>query len=352
MAGGATTPELVAAVSNAGGLGSLGAGYMKPDDIRSAISDIRVLTNRPFAINLFIPGPVIADERAVEAMVKFLQPKVPSPEAAPQMPSKLQSTDEWQRDFEAQLAVVLEEKVPVFSFTFGCVSTEVIRELHKNGTVVIGTATTVEEAVFLEAAEVDAVVAQGSEAGGHRGSFLVPQAIPPAIPQAIPQATPFMELRALVAQTAETIQIPIIASGGIMNGGAIADNLARGAFGVQLGTAFLTTDESGAHPKYKEALLRTKTDTTVMTRAFSGKWARGMRNEFIHLLETYEGNIPDYPIQNALTRTVRNWAAKTNRPEYMSLWSGQAAHLCRCMPASQLVLTLVEETEAALASLG
>ncbi|WP_249226664.1 NAD(P)H-dependent flavin oxidoreductase [Alicyclobacillus mengziensis] len=352
MAGGATTPDLVAAVSNAGGLGCLGAGYMKPDDIQSAISHIRARTHRPFAVNLFIPGHVKQDAQSVAAMMDFLQVKSPAKDAVAEKPDNLVNTIDWLQDFEAQLAVVLAEKVPVFSFTFGCPSEEVLLRLHENGTIVMGTATTVEEAVFLERRGVDAVVAQGSEAGGHRGAFLVTEASHDDAHAALNQHPPFVGLMALLEQIAQAVQIPMVASGGIMNGRGIVASLALGASGVQLGTAFLTTDESGAHPKYKETLLNSTPNTTVVTRAFSGKWARGIRNDFIDLVDGYDGVIPDYPIQNTLTRTIRNWAAKTGRPEYMSLWSGEGGHLCRSMPASQLVAVLVEETEAALRTLG
>lgn len=351
MAGGATTPDLVAAVSNAGGLGCLGAGYMKPDDIRTAISHIRARTHRPFAVNLFIPGPVKQDEQAVAAMMDFLQAKAPTKDAVAEKPDNLASTIDWLQDFEAQLAVVRAEKVPIFSFTFGCASGEVIEQLHENGAIVMGTATTVEEAVFLERRGVDAVVAQGSEAGGHRGSFLVTEKSHDAH-AGLNQYPPLVGLMTLLGQIAQAVQIPVVASGGIMNGRGIAASLALGASGVQLGTAFLTTDESGAHPKYKETLLNSTPDTTVVTRAFSGKCARGIRNDFIDLVDGYDGVIPDYPIQNTLTRTIRNWAARTGKPEYMSLWSGEGGHLCRSMPASQLVAVLVEETEAVLRTLG
>jgi nitronate monooxygenase len=356
MAGGPSTPELVAAVSNAGGLGSLGAGYMAPDAIRSAIRRIRQLTDKPFAVNLFVPEPnTPIDTQTVEDMKRYLASVQPWGEEVAEEIRRIQAEHCRGEDFARQLQVIMEERVPVFSFTFGCPDADTLAACKARGIRVIGTATTVAEAIALEKAGVDAVVAQGYEAGGHRGSFLADG------------EAALIGTLALVPQVVDHVSIPVIASGGVMDGRGIAACLALGAAAVQMGTAFLAAEESGAHPAYKTAVLATRTpadvpsddaDTaaataraTVLTRAFSGKPARGLRNAFIEALQRAGIPIPPYPVQNTLTRPIRNWAARHNNAEYMSLWAGQAAPLSRPGRAGDLVRQLVDETEQVLQSL-
>ena len=262
MAGAGGTPELAAAVSNAGGLGAWGGAYAKPDDIAATIRRMRQLTQRPFNINLFAggyetdrkvdPQPMLAIVREAHARLGLPPPLLPLVPADP---------------FAAQLEAVLEERPPVFSFTFGMPSAAQIAALKQRGIAVMGTATTVPEARQLQQAGVDAIAAQGAEAGAHRGSFAAPFE-----DSMVPLAT---LLREICASTA----LPVIACGGIMDGRDIAKAMALGAAAVQLGTAFLPCPESGAAPAYKQALLEAKTDTTVITRAFSGRPARGLTNE-------------------------------------------------------------------------
>ncbi|GGE13758.1 nitronate monooxygenase [Marinithermofilum abyssi] len=327
MAGGSTTPDLVAAVSNAGGLGTLGAAYLSPEAMREAIRKIREKTTRPFAVNLQIPPPYEESPQVTRRMRKHLQSYekklgVPREEKSPPSIS-----------FSDQMRVVLEEKVPVFSFTFGIPEPELIKQLRDNQTVTIGTATTVNEAVELEKRGVDAVAAQGFEAGGHRGTF-----------QSVADY-PYIGSMALIPQVVDHVSIPVIASGGIMDGRGILASLALGAAGVQMGSAFLTTLESGAHPLYKEALLQTTDESTVITKAFSGRPARGIRNAFIQEMERHPEPIPPFPIQNALTKPLRKFAAKQNNLEYMSLWGGQASALGRLEPAGELMERLQQEVE-------
>lgn len=328
MAGGATTSALVAAVSEAGGLGSLGAAYMSPESIREAIRSIREQTDKPFSVNLFIPEsfdpnePIAAD---VAAEMNAIREELGIP-----ADSKLSRYTE---PFEEQMAVVLEEKVPVFSFTFGLLDQRWLAELKQQGTTVIGTATTTREAIALEASGVDMIAAQGSEAGGHRGSFL------PDSPSNL------IGTMALVPQMVDRVSIPVIAAGGIMDGRGIAAALALGAGAAQLGTAFLTCTESGAHALHKQAIQEIQDEQLVLTRAFSGKWARGIQNDFMTRLLPHDHELPSYPIQNALTKDIRAAAAKNQRGEYMSMWAGQAASLSREMSASELLLQLVAETE-------
>ncbi|WP_312112109.1 NAD(P)H-dependent flavin oxidoreductase [Brevibacillus reuszeri] len=328
MAGGATTPALVAAVSKAGGLGSLGAAYMSAEQIRVAIRSIREITDKPFAVSLFIPEAFDPNEEIASGVASEMN-AVRDELGIPHDPHVSRFTE----PFEEQMAVVLEEKVPVFSFTFGLLEQRWLAELKKQGATVIGTATTTREAVALEASGVDMIAAQGSEAGGHRGSFL------PDSPSNL------VGTMALVPQLVDRVKIPVIAAGGIMDGRGIAAALALGAGAAQLGTAFLTCTESGAHALHKAALGETPDEQIVLTRAFSGKWARGIQNEFMTRLSPHDHELPSYPIQNALTKDIRAAAGKNQRGEYMSMWAGQAASLTRDMSASELLLQLVAETE-------
>lgn len=334
MAGGTTTPELVAAVSQAGGLGTLGAAYMGAEQIRTAIRAIREQTDKPFGVNLFIPEPFDPDQPVAESVRQAMN----------DVRSKLQlppdpEVNRYTESFEEQIDVVLEEKVPVFSFTFGLLDQKWIRALKQQGTTVIGTATTVREAAALEESGVDMLTAQGSEAGGHRGSFL------PDSPSNL------IGTMALVPQVVDRVRIPVIAAGGIMDGRGIAAAYALGAAGVQLGTAFLTCVESGAHPLHKKAVREASDESVVLTRAFSGKPARGVANAFVNLLAPLEQELPTYPVQNGLTRDIRAAASKQQNKEYLSLWAGQAASLSQEVSAAELLHRLVTEAEEVRRSL-
>lgn len=320
MAGGPTTPDLVAAVSNAGGLGNLGAGYLTPDQLRSSIHEIRQRTDKPFGINLFVPEQPIESEEAISQMTDHLN--IYRVELGIAQNPFIQKFSE---SFEEQVQVLLEEKIPVFSFTFGIPPQDVINNMKQRGIVVIGTATTVEEAKQLEAAGVDAIVVQGSEAGGHRGTFL----------KNISGSQ--IGTMALVPQVVDHVSIPIIASGGIMDGRGLVASLTLGAAAVQMGTAFLACPESGTHPSYKQKILSENEDATEITRIYSGKAARGIRTEFMNDMHNYTGTIPAYPIQNAMTKDIRQAAAKANNLEYMSLWAGQGLRLANDDSAAAIV---------------
>lgn len=329
MAGGITTPALVAAVSNAGGLGSLGAGYMEPEGIRRTIAKIRQLTDRPFAVNLFVPEPVVEDAdqimRTNRMLTRYREAlDLPEPE-----PSAMTGPN-----YPEQLTVLLEEAVEIISFTFGIPGAREMETLQRLGITTIGTATHVLEGLLLEKAGMDAVVAQGMEAGGHRGTF-------------IGNAEQGMQgLMVLVQSLVPQLRIPVVAAGGIMDGRGAAAALILGAGGVQMGTALLATPESGAHPKYKEALLASAEMTTVVTRVFSGKEGRALKNRFIEDLASTEAFLPGYPIQNALTRDIRRAAAERDMPELMSLWAGMGCTLCRSDPAAELIGQWLAQAEA------
>ncbi|ARB92010.1 NAD(P)H-dependent flavin oxidoreductase [Legionella longbeachae] len=329
MAGGATTPELVAGVSNAGGLGSLGAGYMSPTDIRSAIRKIRELTANPFAVNLFIPEHnQVTPSQMHKACCDIQQSCIElnleiKPVVQPYAPS-----------FSEQLKVLIEEKIPVFSYAFGLLDLAWISQFKKNHTILMGTATNLEEAYELEKSGIDALVAQGCEAGGHRGTFLGKA------------EDSLIGLFSLLPQLVDKLKIPVIAAGGIMDGRGIIAATDLGADGVQMGTAFLTCPESGIPDSYKHTLLAQFQDNTVLTRAFSGKLARGIRNKFIERMDEKKTNILSYPIQNALTTTMRKKAKEEQHIDFMSMWSGQSAQLCRNLSASELINTLLIEVES------
>lgn len=327
MAGGATTAQLVAAVSEAGGLGSLGGAMLSPDDLRAAIRAIRALTDRPFGVNLFGPQPRVAADSAAAAAVR----EVLAPARADLGLPEPEPPQEWSSPLERQLEVVVEERVPAFSFTF---SIPPLDEVRESGAVVLGSATTVAEAVALEQAGVDIVVAQGSEAGGHRGTFLGP------FEQGLVGGL------ALVPQVVDRVSVPVIAAGGIMDGRGIAAALALGAEGVQLGTAFLTCTESGAPPAGKAALSAAGSDATVVTDALSGRPARAIRNRLADELAQAQ-RLP-YPLQGAAGRDVYAAAAAQGRTEYMYLLSGQGAPMCRDLSAAELVAALERETAEAI----
>jgi nitronate monooxygenase len=326
MAGSGGTPELAAAVSNAGGLGAWGGAYAKPDEIAATIRRLRQLTPRPFNINLFAGGyatdSAIDPQPMLDIMAEAHAALGLPPPVLPPMPKS---------PFAEQLEGVLEERPPVFSFTFGLPSPEQIAALKQRDIVVIGTATTVAEAGQLAGAGVDAIVAQGAEAGAHRGSF------------AAPFEDSMVPLAALVRGIRGAADVPVVASGGLMDGRDIAAALALGAVAVQLGTAFLPCPESGAPPAHKRALLEAKSDTTVITRAFSGRPARGIKNTFIGRVDAKPDAILPFRQQNDLTRPMRNAAGARGAADYMSLWAGQGVARSRAMPAVELVGRLLEE---------
>lgn len=334
MAGGPSTPELVAAVSNSGGLGSLGAGYMSPAEMQAAIREIRTLTDRPFAVNVFILDALSITRQQLEAGSQYLQPYrdelgLDTPAHVPHFTPTL----------DDQMAIILEEHVPVVSFTFGILSEKWLQLLKEAGVPVIGTATTVAEAVTLEQTGVDAIVGQGTEAGAHRGGFVDS-----------PQADE-IGLIALIPQLADRVELPVIATGGIMDGRGLVAALALGAAGVQMGTAFLTCPESGAHPLHKQALLASVETSTTVTRAFSGKSARGIVNRFVTEMESHQIEFLPYPIQNKLTSDIRRAAAQQERSEFMSLWAGQGSPLGTTKPAGELVADIVAQADAVLSRL-
>jgi nitronate monooxygenase len=336
LAGGGDTPELVSAVSNAGGLGFIGAAYLSPEQIALSAREVKSKTSRPFGINLFAPMTPTSASASPEAAMRRVAPyfsELGLP--APSLPAGPSIT------FSDQLAAALETGASVFSFTFGPLPKEAMQALKQKKLFVMGTATTVNEAIELEKSGVDAVVAQGSEAGGHRGTF-----------QGDFSASMIGTI-SLVPQIVDAVRVPVIASGGIMDGRGIAAALALGACAVQMGTAFLTCKESGVPDAYREAILNAMEDQTRLTRAFSGRPARGIVNRFMTEVESGDGDeaILQFPLQNMLTRPLRTAAAKNGRAEFLSLWAGQGVRMARRQSAAELVARLVRETESAIRGL-
>ena len=330
MGGGPSTPELVAAVSNAGGLGFLAAPYLTPDQISDAIRRTRALTSRPFGANLFAGGwseqPAPDARRMLDLLARFHERLGIPPPAVPAVPPD---------PFPKQLEVVLDERPAAFSFTFGIPPPEALLRLRSRGILTFGTATTVGEAKLLAEAGVDGIVAQGAEAGGHRGTFAA---------KAEEALTPTVQL---VGEVRRAVSLPIIATGGIMEGRELHAALQAGAAAAQLGTAFLGCPESGASLAYKHAIITASRGRTVLTRAFSGRWARGLSNEFIAAVEAEPDAILPYPLQNQLTRAMRLAATQKGDAECLSLWAGQGVARVRQLAAGELVRVLAEELRGA-----
>jgi nitronate monooxygenase len=329
MAGGVSVPHLAAAVSEAGGLGFLAAGYKTADGMYQEIKQLRGITSRPFGVNLFMPQPEYADKAAVEVYAHQL-----AGEAA-WYETELGEPDSGRDDgYDAKLAVLHDNPVPVVSFHFG-----ILDSLAQAGTLTLVTATTAEEALNVQRAGATAVVVQGVEAGGHQGTHRDnPETDGTGI-----------GLLSLIAQVRETVQIPIIAAGGIMRGSQIAAVLAAGASSAQLGTAFLATPESGAHAVHKQALINPLFVRTELTRAFSGRPARGLVNRFLREHGPYAPAA--YPEVHHLTSPLRKAAAKAGDAQGMALWAGQGHRMARELPAAQLVEVLTAELAAATTAL-
>jgi nitronate monooxygenase len=320
MAGGPTTPELVAAVSNAGGLGSFPGGYLSPGELDSAIREIRSLTDKPFAVNLFAPEKIRRRKTSAKVMKKLADI---AGEVGAQLPG-VEGFSEY--TFEEGLGAVLDNNVPVLSFTFGIPKRKHLKELRRKKVVVIGTATCVEEGFALEDAGCIAVVAQGSEAGAHRGTF------------ASTGGVPMIGGISLVPQLVDKI----------MDGRGIIAALALGASAVQMGTAFLSCTEAVVSAPWLEAILNSSDTSTVLTRVYTGKHARGIKNRFFDELSGLEDKIPVYPVQHYLTRHIRAAARAKENPEFMSLWAGQGSPMSRRCSAGELVDILVSESKEVL----
>ncbi|MFF5896035.1 nitronate monooxygenase [Streptomyces argenteolus] len=333
MAGGVSRPELAAAVAEAGGLGFLAAGYKTADGMYNEIEQLRRMTPQPFGVNLFMPQPPVADFSAVEVYRDQLAGEASWYETPLGEPDA-----DGDDGFEAKVAILLEDPVPLVSFTFGCPSREVLDAFAAVGTHTVVTVTSAQEARNAQWAGADALCVQGVEAGGHQSTHRDD-------PQGGLSGT---GLLALIAEVRESVRLPVIATGGLMRGSQIAAVLAAGADAAQLGTAFLATPESGAHPLHKQALTNPLFVTTTLTRAFSGRPARGLVNRFVREHGPYAPAA--YPQVHQVTGGLRRAAAKAGDAQGMALWAGQGHRLARELPAGELVGLLAAETEAACAA--
>ncbi len=327
--GGFSSQRLTAAVSNFDGLGSFGAHSFQPQAIKDVIAEIRSLTAKPFAMNLWVSmedqGAAASDAAAFHRALSHLAPHIKKvggtqPDFAPYKSIR----------FEDQVRVLLDAKVPVFSFIYGIPPKEILDEARKQNIVTIGTATTPDEAIAIEQAGVNLVVASGFEAGGHRGSFL--RSSEDSLTGTI----------SLVPQTVDAVKIPVIAAGGIADARGIAAAFSLGAEGVQIGTAFLACVESGAHPLHWEAILSGKARRTSLTRGFTGRLARGIHNELLESLNRPRTEVLPYPLQRALMRNLALPAQKAGNAELLALWAGQSANLARCPSVDELLASLVD----------
>jgi nitronate monooxygenase len=326
--GGLSSQRLTAAVSNYGGLGSFGAHGLNPEAIRKVIREIKDLTPRPFAMNLWVS---MEDERAFaateEAFHRSLSPLMKHIESAGGARPSYRPYDPIR--FEDQVQALLDEGIPTFSFVFGIPSKQILDEFRRRGVALIGTATTVDEAIALEQAGVDVIAASGFEAGGHRGSFLQPA------------EDSLVGTMALVPQVVDAVRLPVVAAGGIGDARGIVAALALGAEGVQMGTAFLACEESGANVHHRNALLNGQAKQTALTRGFTGRLARGIKNRLLDELNHKDIEILPYPLQRGLIRNLSIPAEKMGRVELLPLWAGQSANLSRCADVHTLLDTLV-----------
>ncbi|AOT61562.1 NAD(P)H-dependent flavin oxidoreductase [Streptomyces rubrolavendulae] len=329
--GGLSSVALAAAVSEGGGLGSYGAHLLAPDEITDLVAELKARTARPFAVNLWVPQedetrswPDLAE---LAPHIRRLRPYHDALGLPPLAAGDLAPVP----DFDAQVDALLAAGPPVVSFVMGPPPARVVAEARRLGIRVLGTATTVDEAVALERAGVDAVVASGADAGGHRGAFLRPV------------RESLVGTFSLVPQVADAVGVPVVAAGGIADGRGMAAALALGADAVQIGTAFLATRESGASPAHKRALGSPEARTTVLTRLFSGRTARGIANRFVRDMAAYEDAVPPYPVQSALMQSIRREAGERGRADLGSLWAGQAAPLTTADLAARDYLTRLLE---------
>ncbi len=331
----ASTPALTAAVSNAGGLGSFAISLLEPDAILQNTARIRELTTHGFNLNLFVLDEAQADPESLELASNLLAPirrELGLPEARP--------LQKYSENFADQFEALLLARPAVASFTFGILSATQIERLHAAGSLVMGTATNVAEALAWQEVGADMICAHGAEAGGHRGTFI-----------GTFEAS-MVGSMALIPQIVDAVRLPVVAAGGIMDGRGIAASLMLGAQAAQLGSAFLSCAEAAISASW-QAALRTAADTaTRTTRAFSGRPARGIDNPFMQRMAAHEAAFPDYPIQNALTTEIRRAAAKAGQADYQSLWAGQAAGMSRKrqpgIAATELLAQLERELLAAL----
>lgn len=331
--GNLSSVELVATVSNAGGLGGYGAYTLSPQEIYEVDKQIKAATNKPYNLNLWVSDTdardgIVSDEQ-YELARKTFQPyfdELGIP--VPGKPAPFKSR------FEDQLQVVLDIRPKVFSFMFGLLPDDVMDQLRKLGIKTVGAATTLDEAIALEKTGVDLIIASGFEAGGHRPSFLAPA-------EASTTGT-FV----LVQLIKEKVKTPVIAAGGIANGRGVTAALTLGAEAVQVGTAFLATDESNALPVHREMLFSDAARYTTLSRAFTGRLGRGLSSRIARDLVTKVKQFLPFPLQTTFMSSLRKAALEQEKWDMILFWGGQIAPVLKHRSAKQLMQSLIEETTA------
>jgi nitronate monooxygenase len=330
--GGFSTVKLVAAVSNAGGLGSFGAHNLAPADIRRVTEEIRAHTDKPFAMNLWVSNHDKGGDRlsadGLAAGMDMFEPYYK--ELGLTLP---QPPERFGESFEEQAEALIDAKPPVFSCVFGIPSTSILDRCRRQGIVTIGAATTLDEALAIEAAGVDIVLATGFEAGGHRPSFLRSA------------EKSLMGTFALVPQVADRVRIPVVAAGGIADGRGIAAALILGAQGVQMGTAFLACTESNAAPLHREKIFSAAAANTILSRAYTGRLARFIANRYIAEMEHREESFLPYPVQGWFAGPLKQAALEQGRADLTALYAGQGAPQLKHKKAAELMAALVSEVD-------
>ena len=329
--GGMSSTALVIEVSNAGGLGSYGALNLSPAQISETVQQIREGTTRPFAVNLWVST---YDEAASHMAPEQIQRKAERTHAYfAELGLDRPPTPEFQpQPFENQMKALIDARPPIASFICGIPPAEILQECRRAGIVTIGTATTEDEAQAIADAGIDLVVASGLEGGGHRGSFLEPA------------EASLTGSFALIPRVADQVSIPVIAAGGIADARGVVAAFALGADAVQIGTAFLVCEGSGISPLHRDALFSDAAKRTVLSRHFTGRLARGLRNRFVEDMER-SGDAPlPYPLQRALMRPYNQEAHKQGRSDLVTLWAGQATPLIQHRTATALMRSLIDET--------
>lgn len=337
MAGGFTTPELVAAVSNAGALGVLGANRLTPEQTRNQIRRIKTLTNQPFGVNLLNapPEPNVQEVQKVQRILDQFRQELGLPLKEGEGTNEVALPPS---ELSEQVGIVFEEKVPVLSFGLGDV-TRFVGEAHEVGAKVTAMVTTVDEARKVADSGADVIIAQGSEAGGHRSTFALNQNGDAHLVGTI----------ALVPQVVDSVRIPVVAAGGVMDGRGIAAVLTLGAQGVSLGTRFLVAKESGAFSAYKQRLLQSTEADTLITKVFTGRPARSIRNHFITEFEKAEIRPLAWPLQGIAADDIYRQAQLKNNADYFPILAGQGLRLLREEhAAAEIVEELVRETIEAI----
>jgi nitronate monooxygenase len=333
--GGLSAAKLLVTVSQAGGLGSFGIHHLDAAQIRQLGAELHAQTKQPFALNLWVSshdpdGSTLTAQQFQEGIERYRPYYDQLGVAPPSMPTR------YGERFEDQIEALLDVRPAAFSFVFGVPSAEILKECRRREIVTIGTVTTIDEAIAMENAGVDLIVATGFEAGGHRVSFLR---------SAEESLTGTF---ALIPTVTARVKIPVIAAGGIADGRGIAAALMLGAQGVQIGTAFLACEESNASAIHRAALFTERAKYTTLTRAFSGRLARGLRNRFVDDMRTRMSEIFPYPIQSWFTGSFKQAAIAQGRSDLMSLWAGQSTPLLQHRQAEKLFAELVRETSALL----